>query len=58
MLLFASLAPLLEMAKIGSFGELKHLQLLKVVSFGIGREREVSLTNLFFAQVLIQDHGS
>ena len=58
MLLFVTLAPLLEMAKIGSFDEVKHLQLLKAVCFGIWRKRVVSLTNLFFAQVLIQDRWS
>lgn len=57
-LLFLRFAPLLEIAKIGPFDERKHLQLLKVVCFGIGRERAVSLTDLFFTRVLIQDHWS
>lgn len=57
-LLFTPLAPLLEMAKTGSFDEVKHLQLLKVVCSGIWRKGVVSLTNPFFARVLIQDRWS
>lgn len=58
MVLFTPFALLLEIARVGPFDEMRYLQLLKVVCFGIGREREMTFTNLFFTQVIIQDHWS